>query len=414
MSDRPDVVVVGAGLVGLCCARAIAARGRSVLVLDAARAGGGASAGNTGWIVPSLSTPLAAPGMLRQGLRAAFDPGGALVIRPSLDADWIRWLWQFRRSCAPQRYRDGVRTLVELNRRTLDAFDALADDGVIFDVHEGGMLLVARERGGLEWFAGMHRELVALGHGGALERLTPDEARSLEPSLSPTIREAMRTAVDRYVRPEQLAAGLATWLRARGVEIREEVRAERIEPTADGARVVLAIGPIETGAVVIATGADAPRLVAPLGTRLPITGAKGYSITLRGTGAAPGQALYLSDAKLGISPYGDELRIAGVFELPGRDRRVDPARVRALVTGATAYLADWQPEPFDPTTGWAGLRPATPDGLPVIGPLRDHPRVFVAAGHGMLGVTLAPATGELIAGLVAGDPLSARSRSSER
>jgi D-amino-acid dehydrogenase len=371
-------------------------------VLEGATVGGGASRGNTGWIVPSLSMPLAAPGMLATGLKAALDPRGALVIRPALDADWLRWLWQFRRNCSRERFRRGVLALVALNRSTLAEFDAYASEGVEFESHATGMLIVARDRKGLSWFTRLFDELVRAGFEGTMEELDGSAARELEPALSDAVGCALHTSVDRHVRPESLTAGLAASLRARGVAIHEEAHVTALTPRAGAWRIALgARDQLEAGRVVIAAGAATAPLLAGLGVRLPLMGAKGYSVDLEGLGEAPRIALYLSEPKLGLSPFARGIRVAGVFELPARSASVSPARIAHLISDTVPYLRSWRPAPGEQAgvgaAGWAGLRPATPDSLPLLGPLDGLPGLYVASGHGMLGVTLAPATGLAIA-----------------
>jgi D-amino-acid dehydrogenase len=410
MSSTSDVVIVGGGVVGLACAHALERRGIGVAVFEAAGVGGGASRGNTGWVVPSLSMPLAAPGMLATGLRSALDPHGALVIRPRLDASWLRWLWQFRRNCSAERFRRGVLALVELNRTTLAQFDAYAAEGVVFESHAEGMLIVARDRKGLSWFTSLHGELVRAGFEGAMTELGAAQARELEPALSDAVGAALHTSVDRHVRPESLTAGLAAAVRARGVEIREGAPVTALTRDggegADGGgewRLTLAGGEVRrVRRVVIAAGAATAALLAPLGVRLPLMGAKGYSVDLRGAGEAPRTALYLSEPKLGLSPFADGVRVAGVFELPARSTAVSPGRIGRLITDTVPYLRSWRPAPGEESSvrGWAGVRPATPDSLPLLGPLDGFPGLYVASGHGMLGVTLAPATGLAIADMI--------------
>src|SRR6266576_5021361 len=155
--------------------------------MRAAVVGGGASAGNTGWVTPSLATPLAAPGVLTMGLRSAFDPGGALVIRPTLDPGWIGWLWHFARSSRPSAYHRGVAALLELTSRTLDELDRMREADVEFEEHRAGVLVVARDRKGLHWFEKVFDELVPLGFPGTLEHMDGDEARGIEPALGPMV-----------------------------------------------------------------------------------------------------------------------------------------------------------------------------------------------------------------------------------
>jgi D-amino-acid dehydrogenase len=398
------VAVVGGGVVGLCSAFSLHERGIEVVVLEAGAIGGGASQGNTGWVVPTLSVPLGAPGMLRTGLRSALDPRGALVIRPwaaGVDLSWVRWLWQFRRNTSRERFARGVRALLDLNARTFEALDGYKAAGVAFEQHETGMLVVARDRAGLSWFETLYEELAELGFEGGIEHLDRTAAGEVEPALGDAVGAALRTTVDRYVRPESLTQGLAEFLTGRGPDLRTAAPVNALRREGDGWLVETTAGPERADAVVLATGVSAGELLRPLGVRVPVIGAKGYSVTVAGTGTAPRVALYLSEAKIGVSPFGDVVRIAGLFELPARSAAVEPARARQLVEDTLPYLRDWRPLPGNETAGaWAGLRPATPDSLPLIGELPGFPSLILAAGHGMLGITLAPATGLAVADLV--------------
>jgi D-amino-acid dehydrogenase len=400
------VAVIGGGVVGLCSAFALDRAGCEVVLLERGALGDGASRGNTGWVSPTLATPLASPGTLRMGLRSALDPRGALVIRPALDTSWLRWLNGFRAASSRERFRRGVRALLDLNERTFSELDGYAAAGVEFEMHDGGLLVVARSEKGISWFAPVFEDLVALGFAGGIERLDPAAARAIEPALGDEVRHVVRTTVDRYVRPESLIAGLAAHLRARGASLREHQAVHDLAPLGARGWAVVAGGErLVVDAVVVATGADAPALLSPFGLRVPIVPAKGYSVTLTGAGTAPSHALYLCEPKIGISGYAGGVRIAGTFELPGRDLKVDPRRLATIVEDALGFLRDFRPAPGEGLRdGWAGFRPATPDSLPLLGPLRDRPGLYLAAGHGMLGVTLAPATGAVIADLVTGSP----------
>jgi D-amino-acid dehydrogenase len=155
--------------------------------------------------------------------------------------------------------------------------------------------------------------------------------------------------------------------------------------------------------VVVAAGLPTAGLLRRLGVRVPLMGARGYSVTVAGRGTPPRHALYLAEAKLGLSPFDGGVRIAGVFELGARKADVAPGAGERLLAAARPYLSGWQPQSDGPVEAWAGLRPATPDGLPLIGALPGLDGVYLATGHGMLGVTLAPATADLLAPLVLED-----------
>ena len=336
-------VVIGGGVVGLCCAVSLAERNVEVIVLERGAVGAGASLGNAGWVVPGLAAPLGAPGTIRAGIRSALDPGGALVIRPTLDVASMRWLWQFRRSCTAARYSAGVGALATLTRHTFDVLDGYRSAGVEFEEHRTGLLSVARAPRGLDWLAALHEEITALGVPTVLERLSPSEARQLEPALGPTIGAVMHSRLDRHVDPSSLTSGLAAHLRRRGGLIVQGCRVEGVRRSRDGWSVTAGGVDHACDAVVLATGAAANELLRPLGVRLPLVGAKGYSVTTRGEGLAPRHAVYLSESKLGLSPIAGGLRIAGFFELPARTSETNARRTAQLLDDASGYLADWHP-----------------------------------------------------------------------
>jgi D-amino-acid dehydrogenase len=401
--SEPRVAVVGAGVVGLACAWELRRRGADVFVLERAQVGGGVSRGNTGWVSPSFTYPLPAPGMVREGVRQLVTGGEAFVLRPSLDPAFARWLWSFRRSCSPVRFDAGVRALLALNRRTLELFDAYRDAGVAFEMHSAGLVVAARTEGGLDLYRKAFRRLRELGYeGGEIDVLDAAALAALEPALDPAgVVAGLHARVDRFVRPEELTAGLAERLRADGVEVRERCELDVLERRPAGWALNVGAGErLEADRVVVAAGLPTAPLLRRAGVRLPLVGARGYSVTLAGRGTPPRHALYLAEAKLGLSPFDGGVRVAGVFELGARSADAAPGVGERLLAAARPYLDGWRPEPDGPVEAWAGLRPATPDGLPLIGPLKGADGVFLATGHGMLGVTLAPATADLLAPLV--------------
>ena len=396
------MAVVGGGVVGLACAWELRRAGADVIVLERATVGGGVSRGNTGWVCPSMTYPLPAPGMVREGLRQLVTGGEAFVLRPTLDPSFVRWLWHFRRNCTQARFDAGVRALLGLNRRTLELFDAYRAAGVEFEMHTAGLVVAARTAEGLDLYRAIFARLRQLGYdGGTIGELDGKEAATIEPALdADKVVAGLRAVVDRFVRPESLTAGLAASLRADGVEIREGCELRELHRRNGSLDIDTGGEPVRADRVVIAAGLPSGPLLKRCGVRVPLVGARGYSVTLPGRGTPPSHALYLAEAKLGLSPYDGGVRIAGVFELGASSTDASADVGARLIAASRPYLGGWQPDSETPVDAWAGLRPATPDGLPLVGALPGIDGAFVATGHGMLGVTLAPATAAALAPLV--------------
>ena len=395
------VAVVGAGVVGLACAWELAREGADVLVLDAGAPGAGVSFGNAGWICPTITAPLPAPGMVREGLRQLVTRGDAFVLRPRADPTFVRWLWSFRRSCASPCYEAGVRALLALNTRTVELYDRYREDGVEFELHETGLVVAGLTAHGLEPYRRIAQLLHRFGYEGQVDELDGAAAAELEPALDPrAVGCALHARLDRYVRPETLTRGLTERLRREGAEVREGWDVDSLERRNGGWLVRSPAGEERVDRVVVAAGLGSVPLLRRAGIAMPLVGARGYSVTVTGQGAPPVHALYLAEAKLGLSPYDSGVRVAGVFELGARAATA-PKRARAkLIDAARPYLAGWRPDGEPAPVVWAGLRPTTADGLPLIGAVPGPDGLFVAAGHAMLGVTLAPATAAVLAPLV--------------
>lgn len=401
MAGSPrSAVVIGGGVIGLCCARELRRRGLEVAVIERGMCGGAASTGNAGWVTPGLSAPIPAPGVMGQTARWVLDRESPLLVRPRADAAFLRWTWHFWRSQAAARHRAGARALVTLNARTLELFDQLRDEGVEFEMHSRGLLFVARTEAGLAEYGRSLELLQSLGYAGRVRTMAPGELREHEPAVGPEVEGGIMAEAERHVRPETLCAGLLAGLRAGGVEVLEGAEVRELSTRAGRWRVRVGTRELAAERVVVAAGAWTPGILASLGVRLSLEGAKGYSLTM-----AAGEVLlrgptYLVERKVAITPFGSEVRVAGTLEIAGLDISITRRRLEAVARAPAEYLAGWRPGARRMV--WAGLRPLPPDGLPYIGPVPGHDGLFVATGHGMLGVTLAPATAAALGPVVAG------------
>jgi len=400
-----NVAVIGGGVIGLACAWYLREAGADVVVVERDRVGQAASYGNAGWITPGLSNPIPGPGVVPQALRWMGRPDSPFLVRPRLDPALATWAWRFWRSAGRSQYLEGMRAMLSLNARTLELFDGLAASGVDFEMHADGLLFLFVTKKALEQEIAVLEELRREGYGGDVRVLTAAETRALEPSVGAAVVGGILTPAERHVRPESLTAGLAKALRERGVEIRENEEVLQIAGSQFGWSLLTLESVLRVNKVVVACGAWTSRLVQRrgLGVRIAQQAAKGYSVTARGAGTAPSRPLYLGEAKVACSPFVDGVRLAGTLELAGVDLSIDRLRLDAVARAAGTYLRDWRP--VDPELEWAGLRPLPADSLPLVGAVPGTPGLYVATGHGMLGITLAPATGAALAPLVLEDRL---------
>lgn len=346
-----------------------------------------------------MSAPIPAPGLVGTSLKWMTRRDSPLYIRPTLDPAFAAWIIRFWRNCRPGPYAAGLHAVAALNRRTMTLFDHLVADGVRFEMHADGLL-----------FAGLHRSAVAraLEEVWPLERigyrrpelLSGDALRRLEPGLSSAVAGGFLVEEERHVRPESFASGLADWLRERGVALlsgpERAVVGLRRRGSELTALVTLA-GDVPADAVVLAAGAWSGALGARLGFAIPVQAGKGYSVTVSRPVAALQRPVDLIEARVACTPFDGALRLAGTMELSGVNLRMRPERLAAIRRAGDRYLAGWHGAEERP---WVGMRPLTPDGLPLLGRLPGTANGFVATGHAMLGVTLAPATAEALAQLV--------------
>lgn len=394
------VAIVGGGVVGLAAAFFLHERGAEVTVLERDRCGDATSLGNAGWITPGVSSvPLSGPGVVPQALKWMLRPDSPFYIRPRPSPTLALWLLRFWRSSTDARFEHGLKALVTLNASALDLLDRYRERGVRFEMHSEGLLFPALSRVAAEKDLALYEMLARAGYTGSYELLEGDDARSLEPALGDAVAAAVFSRDERHLRPETLTGGLARYLEEQGATVLEEAPVESISRVNGSWRLGRGeSATVEADAVVLAAGVWTQKLLRAIGYRLTILSGKGYSITFSAKKNVVRHPAYLSEAKVGVSPFDGGLRLAGTFELTGIDPGLRRRRLDALLNAARRYLRDWQDERdrFE----WAGLRPVVSDGLPVIGPVPGHDGLFVATGHGMVGVTMSAPTGAALAELI--------------
>ncbi|HEY3001607.1 MAG TPA: FAD-dependent oxidoreductase [Kribbellaceae bacterium] len=391
------IIVVGGGVIGLWSAVELARAGAAVTVLDAGPQGGFASPAAAGWVVPALSAPLSGPGVLAHTARQVLRGEAPFSVGPQLTATLLRWLVRFVRSGTARRYDAGLRAVLDLGAECVDDFTRLQSAGVDLELRRSGLLMAAITAGGLDEAARLAEVTAAAGYQGGYEILDGTAARAREPALGPRVTGAVHATDEVQVRPEQVLRALREQLTGAGGRL-VPATVSRIGPGRPGWRVETGTGTFDAERLLVAAGAWSTELLSPLGVRLPMVAATGYSITTPGTGLAPRLAAKLVEPSIAVTPFAEGVRIAARLDLGRPGGPIPERRFAAVLARTAAYFADWRPGLS--TATYAGMRPATPDSLPLIGPVPGHDGLYVATGHGMLGLTLAPGTARLVVPLV--------------
>lgn len=405
MTNRSDVLIIGGGVVGLCTAYYLRQQGQSVTLIDKGAIGSGSSFGNAGLIPPSHSIPLAAPGVLLQGIKWMLNPSSPFYIKPRLDLELIRWLWNFRAACSEETMHRHIPPLRDLLYASHDLYQKLIDEEAFAcDYAKRGALLLFNTEAG---FDHADEEVTLLSsYGAAVRVLSGDETRAVEPFVSDNVVGSVHYQDDAHLHPSRFMDALTQRVEALGVNLLTftEVTDFAIDPERrrhiDGVRSGDQLFTADT--VVLAAGAWTSSLARALDLRVPIQPTKGYSLSIPMPPDGPSVPVLAHESRFAVTPMGDTLRFAGTLEMSGLNLDISPRRVDAIRNAAPAYLNLNGPVP--PTNVWVGMRPCTPDGLPIISRIAEYDNLIVAAGHAMLGMALGPITGKSVAQLINGEP----------
>lgn len=395
------MLIIGAGAIGLATALALVTAGRGVRVLDAGRVGGGASHGNCGTITPSHAPPLAAPGVLRQALRWMLTPDAPLYIKPRFDPALWRWLATFASRCNVRDWQASTAARVALlDDSRVRLAEWISRYRLQCEFAEDGVDYVFRDARNLEHYVAECDALRELGIDS--EVIDGRDYERTEPAMKEGVAGVVRFPNDARLRPDRYAAELARAVRELGGTIEENCKVEALRPHADGVTVVTQRGEHPARDAVVAIGAWSPQLAKTAGIRLPIQPGKGYSITYSRPSLVPRHPLMLQDRWVCVTVWDSGFRLGSTMEFSGYDTTPNDARLAALERASREYLRE--PVGAAIEERWYGWRPMTWDDLPALGRAPGHTNLWLAAGHGMLGVSMSAATGQLMADLITGRP----------
>lgn len=398
MRDR-RVIVVGGGVIGTACAYYLALDGWQATIVDQDGFGKGCSHANCGFICPSHVLPLAAPGALRMALRSLFQPDSAFSIKPRFDPRLWGWLYRFARRCNRGdmlQAGHAIQALLNSSRRLFD--ELFQTEPIDCEWETKGLLFVFRTPDAMKHYAETDR-LLRETFGVAADCHDGTSLRNLEPALQPGLAGGWHYRGDAHLRPDRLLHSWRQVLEKRGVVIHENCAAQGFVPKMGRAKALATSqGELAADAFVVATGAWTPLWNGSLGCRVGIQPGKGYSLTMPRPKLCPALPLIFEEHRVAVTPMRSGYRIGSTMEFAGYDSTLNRSRLELLKRGASHYLQ----EPFGEAVEeeWFGWRPMTADGMPIIdrGPALSN--VIIAAGHNMLGLSMAPATGRLVAELL--------------
>ncbi|MEY4388193.1 MAG: hypothetical protein RLY20_3476 [Verrucomicrobiota bacterium] len=402
MSKR--VVIIGGGVIGLCAAYYAARRGFKVTVLE--RNGpdrNSCSSGNAGMIVPSHFVPLAAPGMVALGLKWMWNPASPFYIKPRLDGDLIGWGLKFWRAANPQHVQRCAPLLRDLSFASRKCFEEFArTPGVDFGLVQRGLLMLCKTQHGLDDEAKFAARANALGVPAQV--LDAKQAAALDPGARMDIAGAVLFPKDCHITPDRFLAAMEAECKKLGVEFVFNATISGFKRAGQRiAAVETCKGDFGGDEIVLCGGVWTDSFARDLGLRLPMQAGKGYSLTLAKPRQLPQLCSILSEARCAVTPMGGALRVGGTMELAGINEDINPVRVRGIVDSFCRYFPDFTPADFAGIQPWPGLRPCSPDGMPYVGRAKSFANLSVATGHAMMGLSLGPITGKLIAEILSGE-----------
>lgn len=405
---KKQVTILGGGIIGLFSAFYLRQAGFSVTILDQGEGLDGCSHGNAGMVVPSHFIPLAAPGMIEKGLRWMFDRESPFYVKPRLSWELIRWGWAFYRSANAQHLDKAIPALRDLGLFSRQLYHELHQSlPFSFSYEEKGLLMICQKHSTFE----EEVEVAHRAHGLGMEAqiLSAQELQQLEPQVSISSVGGVLYPGDAHLSPNQLVKGLQKILVDAGVEFRYQTQVLDWERKGGDITHVLVQTPagqekLAIQQMILAGGAWSGQLAKQLGQFLPMQSGKGYSFTQP---QPQNQAIripsILLEARVAVTPLGSEnIRFGGTMEIGEVNNRIDERRVHGIWKAIAQYYPDYQIPKPTPDRVWYGLRPCAPDGMPYIGPFPGIQNLWVASGHAMMGLSLAPATGKIMADLLTG------------
>ena len=397
-----SVLIVGAGAIGLSCALHCARKGHRVTVIE--RGGAerdGCSYGNAGMIVPSHFVPLAAPGMVKLGLKWMWNPESPFYIKPRLSGELFDWAIKFWRAANAEHVRRSAPLIRDLSFASRAMFEEFAATEQI-DLVTRGLLMLCHTQHGLDDEAKFAAQANALGVPA--EVLNASQVAQLDPSVTMAVAGAVYFPKDAHFTPERYLAALQAQAEKLGVTFQWNTEVTNLETRGSKISAVETLhGELLANEIILCGGSWSPVLAQELGLKIPIQAGKGYSLTLPKPCELPQLCSIFTEARMAITPMGTSLRFGGTMEIAGLNEDINPVRIRGIIKAVPKYFPKFTLEDFADIQPWRGLRPCSPDGMPYLGRTAKFSNLILATGHAMMGMSLSPITGRLVSEIISGE-----------
>ncbi|MES2005878.1 MAG: FAD-dependent oxidoreductase [Bacteroidota bacterium] len=395
-------VVIGGGIVGLSSAYYLIKRGWEVTIVDKTDLSDNCSHGNLGMIVPSHFIPLAAPGIVSQGIRWMFNSKSPFYVKPSLNANLINWGWKFIKSATARNVENAASPLLSINLLSKQLYNEMnSQPGFDFSLEKKGIMMYYKTEQVAE--EEIHTAEKARRMGLDAVVLSAKEAQELETGVELNVLGAVHYRSDAHLYPNKLNEQLVTYLKNAGVKFCTGQPVTAVNTNPKSITSVTAGGEeIEGDLFIAAAGSWLPELLRMADLSVPLMPGKGYSFTHTLPKKQLAIPAILCEARVAITPMGGHLRFGGTMELGPVNDKVNMNRVQGIVEAIPAYMPGLNVTMPEKNKVWYGFRPCSPDGLPYIGFGKKYSNLVIAGGHAMMGLSLGPATGKLVAEIAEG------------
>jgi len=394
-----EVIIIGGGIIGLCSAYYLQMEGHHVTIVDQSGMEAGASYVNAGYLSPSHIIPLSAPGVMKKGLKWMFNSSSPLYIKPRLDLDFLQWVWAFNKSCTQKNVNNAIPVIKDISVFSQELYDDIKNsEDFNFHYKKNGLFMFCQTEKALENEIKIAH--LAKQEGLNVREIDLNELKVLEPNVEVNVRGATFYECDSHITPGEFMQEMKAYVESVGVQFYKNEKVEDLNIQSGN---IISVKTNKQTLIadefILAAGSWSSILSKKLGLKLLLQAGKGYCInTHKETGITI--PAILAETKVAATPMHGFTRFAGTMEIAGINNNINKTRVEAIAKAVSSYYPDIKLSIEEKGNAVSGLRPVSPDGLPYIGKSEKCKNLTIAAGHAMMGISMATGTGKLVSEII--------------